>query len=57
MEKKEEKFKHECYKCGHAWNNTKNDKNPQLCHNCGFNLKTESFDILNFSEWKRSQLG
>lgn len=49
--------KKECYKCGHEWTPTKSDKNPDLCHNCGFDLKEDKFDILKFSDWKRKMLG
>ena len=42
-----------CDKCDHKWITEKNDKNPFLCHDCGWDNKKKKYDnkeLLNF--WK-----
>ena len=40
-------------KCGHSWKNEKNDKQPYLCHICGWDHKSRKYnddELFNF--WK-----
>ena len=41
-------------RCGHSWVIEKNDKNPHLCHICGWNGEMEKYEdkkLLTF--WKK----
>lgn len=40
-------------KCGHSWEIEKDDKHPNLCHNCGWDSESKKYnnkELLNF--WK-----
>lgn len=40
-------------RCGHSWNKEKNDKEPFLCHICGWNQKESIYknkELIKF--WK-----
>jgi hypothetical protein len=40
-------------KCGHSWAKEKEDKDPYLCHMCGWDSKKDSYnnkELFNF--WK-----
>lgn len=40
-------------KCGHTWTKEKNDKDPYLCHMCGWNQKSKNYDDTKLIEfWK-----
>jgi hypothetical protein len=40
-------------KCGHKWKKEKNDKDPYLCHMCGWNQKFKNYDDTKLIEfWK-----
>jgi len=42
-----------CKKCNHDWEVTPDDKDPALCHNCGYNNETNTYDIKALENWKR----
>ncbi len=43
----------EC-KCGHSWVKEKDDKQPYLCHICGWDLKNKKYDDIRlFKLWKQ----
>lgn len=42
-----------CNNCHWTWNTESKDKNPFLCHRCGFDNKLNMFDILSFNKWKK----
>ncbi len=39
-----------CEKCDHSWEIEKKDKNPYLCHTCGYDGKNKKY---NHSELER----
>ena len=40
-------------KCGHSWSKEKKDKQPYLCHMCGWNQKNTKYDDVSlFKFWK-----
>lgn len=40
-------------KCGHSWVKEKSDKQPYLCHMCGWDQKNSKYDDISlFKFWK-----
>lgn len=40
-------------KCGHSWVKEKDDKQPYLCHMCGWDQKNSKYDDISlFKFWK-----
>lgn len=40
-------------KCGHSWVKEKDDKQPYLCHDCGWDQKKLKYDDISlFKFWK-----
>lgn len=33
-----------CKKCDHSWEIDKKDKNPNLCHTCGYDLEMKDYN-------------
>lgn len=43
-----------CKKCKHSWKKEKNDRNPYLCHMCGWDNKNEKYnDTELFNFWNK----
>jgi hypothetical protein len=42
----------ECQNCNWGWEIESNDKNPYLCHQCGYDSKLNDFDMKSFKEWQ-----
>jgi len=41
-----------CNNCKWVWDIEKDDKNPYLCHKCGYDSKMCDFDIKSLNQWK-----
>jgi transcription initiation factor TFIIIB Brf1 subunit/transcription initiation factor TFIIB len=41
-----------CKNCDWKWDVEKDDKNPYLCHKCGYDNKKNEFDHKSFNKWK-----
>lgn len=41
-----------CKNCDWKWDIEKDDKNPYLCHKCGYDNKKNEFDHKSFKKWK-----
>jgi hypothetical protein len=50
----EEKFKCEGKNCGHEWP-LKQEAHPYLCHKCGFDSETHTYNFPALDAWKKSQ--
>lgn len=42
-----------CKNCEWSWDIEKGDKNPFLCHNCGYDNKKNEFDFQSLEDWKK----
>lgn len=42
-----------CDNCGWSWEIENNDKNPYLCHKCGFDDVKKGFNFLDLKKWKK----
>ncbi len=42
-------------KCGHDWVTEEKDSHPYLCHECGFDSKTHTYNFKALNDWKMSQ--
>jgi len=45
-----------CKNCSWRWKIESDDKNPQLCHKCGFDSETNKFDMKALETWKSENL-
>lgn len=43
-----------CSNCKHSWKIDDGDENPYLCHKCGWDTKTNTFDYKELNKWKKS---
>jgi mannose-6-phosphate isomerase-like protein (cupin superfamily)/predicted transcriptional regulator len=43
----------ECSNCNHSWKIDVADKNPYLCHKCGWNVENNKFDYKGLAKWKQ----
>ena len=43
----------ECQNCNWSWGIEAGDKNPFLCHKCGYDSKLNKFDMESFKNWKK----
>jgi hypothetical protein len=43
-----------CFNCGWTWKIEKDDKNPSLCHKCGYDSKEKKFDYKSLEDWKET---
>jgi ribosomal protein L37E len=41
-----------CNNCGWGWDIEKDDNNPYLCHNCGYDNQKKEFDYQALNLWK-----
>jgi hypothetical protein len=41
-----------CKNCGWEWEIESDDKNPYLCHKCGYDDKKKKFDNVSLEDWK-----
>jgi predicted nucleic-acid-binding Zn-ribbon protein len=41
-----------CKNCGWEWDIEPEDKNPHLCHKCGYDNKKMEFDNVSLEAWK-----
>ena len=41
-----------CKSCGWKWKIESNDKNPHLCHKCGYDNEKNEFDNVSLESWK-----
>jgi len=41
-----------CKNCDWKWDIEKDDKNPYLCHKCGYDNKKDKFDYKALNKWK-----
>jgi hypothetical protein len=41
-----------CKNCNWTWDIEKNDKNPFLCHRCGYDNEKNIFDLQALKQWK-----
>ncbi len=51
----EEKFKCEGKNCGHEWP-LKQEAHPYLCHECGFDSETHTYNFPALDAWEKSQI-
>jgi transcription initiation factor TFIIIB Brf1 subunit/transcription initiation factor TFIIB len=42
-----------CFNCGWTWEIETDDKNPFLCHKCGYDNKEKKFDYKSLENWKK----
>jgi len=42
-----------CENCNWEWDIEKDDENPYLCHQCGYDTKLGDFDMESFHKWLR----
>ena len=42
-----------CKSCGWKWEIESDDKNPHLCHKCGYDNEKNEFDNVALSAWKK----
>jgi len=42
----------DCQKCNWNWKIERSDKNPFLCHKCGYDNKKGEYDMSSFHKWK-----
>lgn len=42
-----------CKNCEWSWDIEKGDKNPFLCHSCGYDNKKNEFDFKSLEDWKK----
>lgn len=47
----EQKKSTECPKCHHNWDITSDDKNPYLCHNCGWDHGVHHYRSYALEKW------
>jgi ribosomal protein L37E len=45
-----------CKSCGWEWKIESDDKNPHLCHKCGYDNEKNEFDNVALSAWKNSNI-
>lgn len=45
-----------CKNCKWSWSIEKDDKNPYLCHRCGFDNKLNDYDIISLKKWQKENL-
>jgi hypothetical protein len=43
-----------CKNCFHSWEIESSDKNPYLCHVCGFDNKELVFKIKELKDWQKN---
>jgi ribosomal protein L40E len=41
-----------CGNCDWSWTIESDDKNPELCHKCGYDNLIKDFDLETFQQWK-----
>ena len=46
-----------CNNCFHSWKKEKGDKNPYLCHVCGYDSENEKFNIDELKKWMIDKYG
>ena len=46
-----------CDNCYHSWNKDKGDKDPNLCHVCGFDSEKDEFRIEALKDWLVDKYG
>jgi len=46
-----------CEKCYNSWEKDKKDKNPFLCHRCGFDSKKEEYNVEELKKWLEDKYG
>ena len=44
-----------CKKCKHTWEVVPEDNYPELCHNCGYDTKTNTYEMEALRDWKSIQ--
>jgi hypothetical protein len=45
-----------CFNCGWTWKIEKDDKNPSLCHKCGYDSKEKKFDYKSLEDWEKTNI-
>lgn len=45
-----------CKSCGWEWTVESDDKNPHLCHKCGYDNEKNEFDNVSLEDWKNSNI-
>lgn len=46
----------ECKKCKWEWEIEMDDKNPYLCHKCGFDSELNQYDMVSLKTWQKENL-
>ena len=46
----------ECKKCKWEWDIEMDDKNPYLCHKCGFDSELNRYDMKSLKAWQKENL-
>jgi hypothetical protein len=46
-----------CSNCFHSWDKEKGDKNPYLCHRCGYDIEDKKFRVDELKKWIENQYG
>ena len=46
----------ECKKCEWSWEIETDDENPYLCHKCGFDSKSNDYDLVSLKKWQKENL-